>query len=771
MNRLIIKISCSDIGNMISTTNIVSTASPINSATACGASPNQQLTGTSAPAEGHAIVQTLLADLHVPDAAQWAQQLAQACAENTGLRTSLMLALTQTPLGDIARWLEADNDPLVRTLNDHADLAEGILASLERALLARRPYESLEEVVAGVTSRDNLRNIRRSYARDDGRRQREFDARDGPLDVGDRWKQDLCDTFTWLRMMGTGHDPWQQDRDYEAMARALAAEMPAGPDHPAWHKHGAIGVLTGLLYAFGGVKTTFDAIGDCLMRVVDSLGTAVNVPLPADPLVFAAAQGAVIERSTALPQPLRHALHHQLHHHHHHHRKHDVHTLSQGSQADGVSAAHTHHVHGHRRHQRRHLNETHTPEHSPLAPSATIQRLIALATTQIARHEAQFDFTARVANITDWSQLIRKNLAAAATPGRTPFNSDQWFLNRFRFFYPSKENGALAGQMDRGGLEESTKLTRAALQYFGSGEALGGADVEYGIYTHGTPRLGHYLPSGESTRLSVRRLMQTIHATRPVPLQTLDAMRSHNTSTPLDAPLYRHGVTMLAYDAELEYAAGQLSQTGLILAQLVAYAPSAALRIASDSNLAELQGYTVDVEIPGRRGLSRPGGMFAVSQSARTATDSGGRVILYAAGSTAPLREYASIGHLVQDFARGKVSGAYGDMMQRLPLSIARDIMNGTVCAISLTATDGDLVHLSLASSAEVIGNDIRRAGRQLVSGERRTAWAHWLAGCRQPTSKPNSNGRRRRSPDSKTRCRHHSSFTFVWRPCSRCGQ
>ncbi|WP_150684080.1 dermonecrotic toxin domain-containing protein [Pandoraea iniqua] len=659
--------------------------------------------------------------------------MAQSCAVRPGLHTSLMLALTQTPLGDIAKFLDSDNDPMVQTLNDHADLAQGILDSLERALLTRRPYESLEEIVARVTSKDHLRDIRRSFDRDGVRHQREFDARDGPCNVGNRWKQDLCSTFAWLRMAGTGHDPWQQDRDYEAMARALAAEMPTGPDHPAWHKHGAIGVLTGLLYALGGAKTTFDAIGDCLMRVVDSVGTAVNAPLPADPLVFATAQGAVIERSTALPQPLRHALHHPLPHHHHHHRKHDVHTLSQGSHADGGAAANLHHVHGHRRHQRRHLNETHTAEHSPLAPSTTIQRLITLATTQIARHEAQFDFTARVANITDWSQLIRKNLAAAATPGRTPFDSDQWFLNRFRFFYPSKENGARAGQMDRGGLEESTKLTQAALQYFGSGEALGGADVEYGIYTHGTHRLGHYLPSGESTRLSVRRLMQTIHATRPVPLQTLDAMRSHDTRTPLDAPLnaplYRHRVTMLAYDAELEYAAGQLSQTGLILAQLVAYAPSAAQRIASDSNLAELQGYTLDVQIPGRNGLSRPGGMFAVSQSARTATDNGGRVILYAAGSTAPLREYASIGHLVQDFARGKVSGAYGDMMQRLPLSIARDVMNGTVCAISLTATDGDLVHLSLASSAEVIGNDIRRAGRQLVSGERRTAWTHWLAG------------------------------------------
>ncbi|VVD99726.1 Toxin Afp18 [Pandoraea iniqua] len=729
MIRFILKISCRDIENMISTTNIFSTAFPIHPSNAGAAPPDAALTGHPSNSADHTIFQTLLVDLHVPDAGQWAQRMAQACARHPGLRTSLILALTQTPLGDIARWLDADNDPLVQTLNDHADLADGILASLERALSTRRPYESLEEIVARVTSRDNLRDIRRSFDRDDVRRQREFDARDGPFDVGHRWKQDLCNTFIGLRMAGTGHDPWQQDRDYEAIARALAAEMPAGPDHPAWHKHGAIGVLTGLLYALGGAKTTFDAIGDCLMRVVDSVGTAVNAPLPADPLVFATAQGAVIERSTALPQPLRHALHHPLRHHHHHHRKHDVHTHSQGSHADGVSAANPHHVHGHRRHQRRHLNETHTAEHSPLAPSTTIQRLITLATTQIARHEAQFDFTARVANITDWSQLIRKNLAAAATPGRTPFDSDQWFLNRFRFFYPSKENGARAGQMDRGGLEESTKLTQAALQYFGSGEALGGADVEFGIYAHGAPRLGHYQPSDESTRLSVRRLMQTIHASRSVPLRTLDAMRSHNTSAPLDAPLYRHRVTMLAYDAELEYAAGQLSQTGLILAQLVAYAPSAAQRIASDSNLAELQGYTLDVQIPGRNGLSRPGGMFAVSQSARTATDNGGRVILYAAGSTAPLREYASIGHLVQDFARGKVSGAYGDMMQRLPLSIARDVMNGTVCTISLTATDGDLVHLSLASSAEVIGNDMRRAGRQLVSGERRTAWTHWLAG------------------------------------------
>lgn len=651
-----------------------------------------------------------------------------------------MLALTQTPLGEIARFLDSDNDPLVQTLNDHADLAEGILASLERALLTRRPYESLDEIVARVTSKDNLRDIRRSNERDDARRHRASDARDEPYAVGHRWKQDLCNAFQWLRMSGTGHDPWRQDRDYEAMARALAAEAVAGPNPPAWHKHGAVGVLTGLLYAFGSARIAFDAIGDGLLRVVDSVGTVLNTRLSSDPLTFAAAQGAMIEQRTDMHRPLWHFLHH-------HHRKHEVHAPAHGFQAHGIHASHTGahetHVvahpevpahttrtlHVHRRHMRRHLNETPAVILSPLAPSTTIQRLTTLATTQIARHEAQLDVTARTANITDWAQLIKKQLAVAATPAGTPFDSDQWFLNHFRYFYPSKEKGALDGQVDRGGLVHSTRLTQAALQYVASGEALGGPDVEYGIYAHSAPRLGYYLPSEESPRLSVRRLMQTIHATRAIPLHTLDAMRSLNASTPLDAPLYRHRVTMLTYDAELEYAAGRLSQTGLILAQLVAYAPSAEQRISSDSNMAELQGYAVEIEIPGRKGVSRPGGVFAISQSTKTSTHTGGRTLLYVAGSAAPLREYASIGHLTQDLARGNASGAYKDMMERLPLSISRDVMNGTICQVMLSETGDDLVSMSLDSTADVIGNDMRRAARHLVAGQRRTAWSYWLAG------------------------------------------
>ncbi|VVD87254.1 Toxin Afp18 [Pandoraea pneumonica] len=714
---------------MISNTNISATKTTLIPASTATPVPTPQrtpqLTLPAAAPVDRQTFQTLLAKLHAEDTALWASSMEHACARHPELRVSLLLTLTGTPLAEVAEFLSQENDPIVQALNDHADLAPGILASLERALVERRPYETLAETFARVASPGNLRDIRRSQERTQADVPCPPEA--GPCETGSDWKQRVKQAFMWLWLSGSGHDPWREDRDYEAIARALAKDVTSGPTHPAWHKHGLAGTLTGLLYALNGtprpdISNVSDlpnasdtstvspqasqfndigrAIGNCLDTVVTGVADAMNVPLWADPLAFPAAQGLPTQRTTTLAQALEH-----LH-------------------AEPFHPAHQLQPH---RLTRRDVTPPNAAPRSPLSPSTTSQRLTDLAITQTDRHLAQQDIAQYVAPLTDWKQRVKDKLAKSGTGTGANFDPDRWFLNRFKYFtHPSD---LAPGQWRRTGFVSSTSLTDAAVQLLASGEALPGTEAEYGIYSHNSPKHSPYLPVDELPSLNVTSFVDAIQTSRTRLVETLGGLAASDRRLASEVIVYSHWKEMLEEDSKLRYAAGQISHTGLILAQLVVYAPSAAARASSDSDMTDIQGYRFDVGVPGQNGTLQPGGMFAVSQTSLRTTGESGRLIVYVAGSSAPIQEFASMEGLRNDLLRGNESILYNELVQRLPLSVSQRCVNGAMCNITLAETGDDLIQMSLDVAFTVIHRETMDTGQEVVSDARGQTWTQWLAG------------------------------------------
>lgn len=678
---------------MISSTNVIATQSAPAQARASSSSASPQLAiPTAAPADCQTF-ETLLAKLHANNATHWAANMEQGCAAHPELRVSLILTLTDTPLAEIAEFLSLENDPIVQALNDEADLADGILASLERALVERRPYETLAEISARVASPQNLRSIRRSQARSEALTS--GSPEDAPRETGSDWKQRVKHAFMWLWLSGSGHDPWRQDRDYEAIARALADDVTSGPKHPVWRKHGLIGTLTGLLYALGGasrpdataqVSRSDDigrAIGDCLDSFVAGVADAMTVPLWADPLAFPAAEGLPSKPATTLAQAL--------------HR------------------------------ERRDVSAAPPVPRSPLAPSTTSQRLTDLAISQTDRQRAQQEISAFVAPITDWRQRVKAELVSAVADHSAPFDSDRWFLNRFKYFtHPST---LAPGQWRRTGFVSSKTLTEAGVERLAAGGTLPGAEAEYGIYRLNAPDHSPYLPSDELASLTVTQFVDDIQVSRERLLDTLNGLASPGRLTASEVTLYSHWRNRLDEDSKLLFAAGQLSRSGLILAQLVVFAPSAALRASSDTDMADIQGYRFDVGVPGQNGTLHPGGMFAVSQTSPNAAGASGRLIVCVAGSSAPVKEYASLESLTNDLLRGNESILYNELVQRLPLTVSQRCVNGAMCTISVSETGDDLIQMSLNAAFGVMHRETKEAGSEVLSDDRGQAWQYWLAG------------------------------------------
>ncbi|MGC7403761.1 dermonecrotic toxin domain-containing protein [Pandoraea pneumonica] len=617
----------------------------------------------------------------------------QACVAHPELRVSLLLTLTRTPLAEVAEFLSMENDPIVQALNDRADLADGILDSLARALAERRPYETLAEIFARVAAPQNLRSIRRSQARSEALIVGSLE--DTPRETGSDWKQRVKHAFMWLWLSGSGHDPWREDRDYEAIARALADDVTSGPKHPAWRKHGLVGTLTGLLYALGGtsrrdapaqVSRSDDigrAIGACLDSVVAGVAEAINAPLWADPLAFPAAEGLVAKPAVTLAQVLPR--------------------------------------------ERREVSAAPPALRSPLASSTTSQRLTDLAIAQTDRHRTQQEISTFVAPITDWRQRVKAELVKAVADRGAPFDSDRWFLNRFKYFtHPST---LAPGQWRRTGFVASKTLTDAGVERLAAGGTLPGAEAEYGIYRLNAPDHSPYLPSDELASLSVTQFVDDMQVSRERLLDTLKGLASPDRHTASEVTLYSHWRNMLDEDSKLLFAAGQLSRTGLILAQLVIFAPSAALRASSDTDMVDIQGYRFDVGVPGQQGTMQPGGMFAVSQTSRNTTGASGRLIVYVAGSSAPIKEYISLESLTNDLLRGNESILYNELVQRLPLTVSQRCVNGAMCTISFTETGDDLIQMSLNAAFGIMHREATEAGGEVLSDDRGQTWTHWLAG------------------------------------------
>nr|WP_144347368.1 DUF6543 domain-containing protein [Pandoraea pnomenusa] len=709
---------------------------------------------------------------------RWKSALEDVYRAHAGIRTSLPLLLSDAPMDDIAQFLEGDIDQLVDALNTFPELSHDIAASWERALAARRPYETLEEIARRVTSTRNLRSIQRSFERA-ATRGISSDTHDVEA-PGDRWVHRVRDAFRWCLLAGSGHDPRCDGHDLAPWAHPLAQTFSAGPPLLRLERHGAVGTLTGLLYAYAGVtqivreigcaeplhvcqsrqfardlrfadafameqqrwrvdravprshakdaraasdtasgpsspessgatgamalrEVIGNAVDACLATLADAAGQIGQQALAYDPLRFPAAD-AIAPASPTLSDArsseatAAHRIRHASHHH-------------PSSRTGGTWSA-------------------------PWEASEAVQRITALAETQTERDDARRRVSETLAPMLNLRKLLHEGLVQRLAPGKTPFDPDALYLNRFRYFVRPIHLHLPAGTFARRGLLDSITLSEAASRFFAGSDRVHDTTLAYGIYTRNVTDHPYALPSDEFADLSVDGFVAAIGLSRARWEANLGAMATSSIDAAGLTSIYECARNALEQESVLAYNAGQLSIDGLPLAQIVAYAPSAAQRSDSlDSALSHVKGYGIAIEFPGQDSPVHPAGMFAISESPSTLTRHRQRVLMVVPGSEWPLREYASMDSLLADVARGNASRLYRELVRRLPLDAQHVGAAHPPGRITFQMWHGDILQMSVQTSVDVIRRDEARSDPHRLDDRRSEEWISWLAGTATDTS------------------------------------
>ncbi|AKC70296.1 dermonecrotic toxin domain-containing protein [Pandoraea oxalativorans] len=682
---------------------------------------HRTVTAAAFPPDRPPTLQTLLTASLPSDAPYWADRMTQICEDHPALRTSLRWFLGNVPLAEIAQFLDSGIEVLADALDASPDLAHGILISWESALARRHPAESLDATCLRVTSPSNLRDIRRSMTRATAR-----DGQSEPIQMavcGKSWTQNVTDTFQWLRMAGSGFDPNLREADYEQRARELAHKVSCATPALRFDRRGAIGTLTGLLYAYASASCILSEIGiagqlpapgrvlpddsgrplfreaigeavDACLRVISEGAERLTNAMPGyDPLRFPATASAAV--STASPNALRPA-------------------------PDGAPPA---------RHASGHPGQMQTPKQSPLDNSAAMRRIVSLADAQENRartREALIDAISPVLNLRQF--VDRELISALASVGITQ-DPDRLYLNRFKYFGRPKKMGLPPETLARSGLIESLTLRDAARQFATRQNHIRETPLAYGIYVHNRTQESHYVPQDEVRGMTVPAFETTIDACRQRWLRHLRELEVPPADATDIEALYDRALSALDQQAAIAYNAGRISGDGLVLAQIVAYAPDAAHRRSHpDADIGNVKGHEIVIDVPGR-GHVRPAGAFAISEYPARMTRHPGRILVAVLGSGFPLREYESEQSLERDLARGEGSVIYRELVGRIPLDMQPGCFGDTPCRVMLPAARGDVIRLALSASFRVIRHDFNDGGSALLDGRRSAVWTTWLAG------------------------------------------
>lgn len=707
-------------------------------------------------------LRTLYASTPHTGVLQWTDALAQTYAACAGMRTSMPMLLTNTPMSEIARFLDSEFELLAQALDLYPDLAHGIAASWEKALASRLPFESLCDVARRVVSAPNLRDIRRSIERSSARE----GARAGQCvpPAGEHWWRCVCNAFHWFRMAGTGHCTNAPESHYEHRARELALAVSAAPPEYHFRRHGVSGVLTGLLYAFACVnRTAHDMLHAAPLHVEQAR-------LFARDRHFAEAHAREQWRQSAgmrASAPFRRT-------HASDHRatpnvgESYIETVRQAldaclSAAIGVgdwigtfglpadpwqfpvaagasqanpsspvfAPASTLTATARRQPARhRHLVEVTTADPAPWRASPTARRVTALAQSHAERAENRQRVHDTVAPMLNIRHFVRTTLIERFGATYAGADPDTLYFNRFRFFGNPSHLRLPTGAIARRGLVESSHLTDAGMRFFARTDRVQESSLEYGIYLRNATATAYALPDDEFAGMTVDDFADAIEVGRTQWRQAILQLETPDADAAEVSTLYERALRTLEQDATILYSAGRLSPDGLVLAQIVAIAPDGASRRASfDSFLADVKGMAVAVQVPGYAGHYRPAGMFAVSEHPVSITRNPLRVLLAIPGSELPLREYSSMESLQRDLARGSASSLYLEVVQRLPIEVQRSCLSGQACRVTFPESEDDLLRMSLQTTIAVILHDAEVGGSALLDSARHDRWIAWLAG------------------------------------------
>ncbi|MFK0375390.1 dermonecrotic toxin domain-containing protein [Pandoraea sp. NPDC090278] len=686
--------------------------------------PHPACTATAFPPDRSPTLQTLLTASLPFDAPYWADKMTQICEDHPALSTSLRWFLGNVPLAEIAQFLDSGIEVLADALDDLPDLAHGILISWENALARRHPAESLEAICLRVTSPSNLRDVRRSMTR--------AAARDGQPEnlhvavCGKSWAQSVSDTFQWLRMAGSGFDPNLREVDYERRARELAHEVSCARPTLRFYRRGAIGTLTGLLYAYAsasclvrdigitshlsaphrvppddsGSPSFREVIGDvvdaCLNAISEGTDRLTNAVPIYDPLRFPATASAAIPTTPRdIPNPAH----------------------------EGVDPPH------HVRHASHHPSEKPPPKLSPLDNSPAMQRVVSLANAQENRALTREAVIDAISPILDLRQFIDRELISALADVGITRHPDLLYLNRFKYFGRPSKMALPPGTLARSGLIESLTLSEAARQFATKQNAIKETPLAYGIYRHNRTLGNHFVPEDEVDEITIPAFERMIDACRQRWLDHLNRLEGPRVEADYVEALYERARTALEQQAAIEYNAGRISGDGLVLAQIVAYASDTRhRRLNRDAYLGNIRGHEIIIDINGR-GHVRPAGAFAISEYPARMTRHPGRVLVAVLGSGFPLREYESELSLERDLARGEGSVIYRELVGRLPLDMQPACFANVPCQVMLPATRDDVIRRALRASFSVIHHDFDHGGSALFDGRRSAVWTTWLAG------------------------------------------
>lgn len=684
-------------------------------------------TATELPLDLPPTLQTLLTASLPLDAPYWADRMTQICEDHPAMSTSLRWILGNVPLAEIAQFLNSGIEVLADALDASPDLANGILISWESALAGRHPAESLEAICLRVTSPSNLRDIRRSITRAAARD-------DQPENLhavsGKSWAQSVSDTFLWLRMVGSGFDPTLCEADYEQRARKLAREVSCAMPTLRFDKRGAIGSLTGLLYAYAsascivsdvgiasqlptphrvppdddGSPSFREVIGDvvdaCLRAISEGTDRLTNTLPSYDPLRFpATASAAVSTTPPDTPNPAQ------------------------------AGAAPSHQVRHAAHHASRHPSEVQAQRRSPLDNSPAMRRVVSLADAQENRALTRDAAINAMSPILDFRQFVDHELISALASVGITQNPDRLYLNRFKYFGRPSKMALPQGALARSGLIESLTLSEAARQFATKRNHIKETPLAYGIYMHNRMRGNHFVPEDEVRGMTVPAFEKIVDACRQRWLEQLNRLEGARAEADDVEALYERARTALDQQAAIEYNAGRISGDGLVLAQIVAYASDAKhRRLNRDVYLGNIRGHEIIIDVPGT-GHLRPAGAFAISEYPARITRHPGRILVAVLGSGFPLREYESELSLERDLARGEASVIYLELVGRLPLDTQPKCFVDVPCRVMLPATQDDVIRLALRASFNVIRHDFDHGGNALLDGRRSTVWTTWLAG------------------------------------------
>ncbi|WP_150738541.1 dermonecrotic toxin domain-containing protein [Pandoraea anapnoica] len=366
---------------------------------------------------------------------------------------------------------------------------------------------------------------------------------------------------------------------------------------------------------------------------------------------------------------------------------------------------------------------------SPLDNSAAMRRIVSLADAQENRARTREAVINAISPMLDLRQFVEHELISALASVGITQDPDLLYLNRFKYFGRPTKLQLPPGSIARSGLIESLTLSDAARQFVTRQNHIKETPLAYGIYAHNRTRENHYVPEDEIREMTVPAFEKLIDDCRRRWLGNLNRLGDPLADANHVEALYERALTALDQQAAIAYNAGRISGDGLVLAQIVAYAPDAAhRRLHPDAYIGNVKAHEILIDVPGR-GHVRPAGAFAISEYPARMTHRPGRILVAVLGSGYPLREYESEQSLERDLARGDGSVIYRELVGRLPLGMQPSCSGDAPCRVMLPATQDDVIRLALRASFNVIRHDLDRGGSALLDGRRSAVWTTWLAG------------------------------------------